>query len=155
MNEKAKKEEDSLAESRPSSSRDLSEDSTDGEVAGTPDQVKVLGDTTSYSNSGHWSNILDGITELRDELDRIASTDERTVSVEPEIPGPDLLFGRQRQITKNEILAAIPPKPHADQLVNTFFTCMDMAPCVLHKHTFLRQVSFQGSFPNHVKHMSY
>lgn len=34
------------------------------EIPGTPDRVKVSGDATSYTNSGHWSSILDGVRLL-------------------------------------------------------------------------------------------
>lgn len=32
------------------------------EIPGTPDQVKLSQDTTTYTNSGHWSSILDGVS---------------------------------------------------------------------------------------------
>jgi hypothetical protein len=31
------------------------------ELPTTPDRVKLSGDTTSYTNSGHWTSILDGV----------------------------------------------------------------------------------------------
>lgn len=37
-------------------------DEDNAEVPGTPDRVKFSGDTTSYSNSGHWTSILDGVS---------------------------------------------------------------------------------------------
>lgn len=41
-----------------------SEESVNGEVAGTPDQVKLADDATSYASSGHWTSILDGVCTL-------------------------------------------------------------------------------------------
>ena len=32
------------------------------EIPGTPDRVKFNGDTTSYTNSGHWTSVLDGVS---------------------------------------------------------------------------------------------
>jgi hypothetical protein len=32
------------------------------EVPGTPDRVKFSNDTTTYTNSGHWTSILDGVS---------------------------------------------------------------------------------------------
>jgi hypothetical protein len=39
-------------------------DDNDTEIPGTPDRVKFSGDTTSYTNSGHWTSILDGVSCL-------------------------------------------------------------------------------------------
>lgn len=39
----------------------LSEDH-DAEVPNTPDRVRFTGDTTSYTNSAHWTSILDGVS---------------------------------------------------------------------------------------------
>jgi hypothetical protein len=117
----------------------ISIDAISSEVPDTPDRVELDHDATSYTNSSHWLNILDGITELRDELDRIAIVSSYD-GPGPDTSGPDLLFGRQRHATKNEILAAIPPKAEADQLIHSYFTSMDMASAVLHKPTFLKEV---------------
>lgn len=32
------------------------------EIPGTPDRVKLSNDTTTYTNSGHWTSILDGVS---------------------------------------------------------------------------------------------
>jgi hypothetical protein len=45
-----------------------------------------------------------------------------------DLPGPDLLFGRQRHATKQELLAALPPRSEADLLVAAFFSSMSTAP---------------------------
>src|SRR4051812_18025495 len=33
------------------------------ELPGTPDRVKLGDDTTTYTNSGHWTSILDGVSQ--------------------------------------------------------------------------------------------
>ena len=33
----------------------------DAEIPNTPDRVRFTGDTTSYTNSAHWTSILDGV----------------------------------------------------------------------------------------------
>lgn len=123
----------------PSYVNGLSDDETNPDVVSTPDRVKLEDDATTYSNSGHWTSILDSITELRGELDDIPTTAQPRDSSQAEIAGPDLLFGRQRHVTKNEILAAIPPRAEADQLVNAYFEAMDMAPALMHRPTFMRE----------------
>jgi hypothetical protein len=35
------------------------------ELVATPDRVKFGRDTTTYTNSGHWTSILDGVSLLR------------------------------------------------------------------------------------------
>jgi hypothetical protein len=35
------------------------------ELAATPDRVKFGRDTTTYTNSGHWTSILDGVSLLK------------------------------------------------------------------------------------------
>ncbi|KAF2278074.1 uncharacterized protein EI97DRAFT_432150 [Westerdykella ornata] len=117
----------------------LDEDNSTKEIGGTPDRVNLGDDATSYESSGHWTNILDGITELREELDRIAATEKQVDRAEVDISGPDLLFGRQRHLTKSEILAAVPPRSEADELVITYFASMDMAPIALHRPSFMQE----------------
>jgi hypothetical protein len=34
----------------------------DTDVPGTPDRVKLETNETSYTNSGHWTSILDGVS---------------------------------------------------------------------------------------------
>jgi hypothetical protein len=40
----------------------LHNDDSNADIPGTPDRVKISGDTTSYTNSGHWTSILDGVS---------------------------------------------------------------------------------------------
>lgn len=114
-------------------------DSTNSTVPDTPSRVKLDDDSTSYSNSAHWSSILDGITELKDELDQIPGTAQPRDPTQKELPGPDILFGRQRHSSQAEIVAGVPPRAEADLLVNLYFDSMDMAPAILHRPTFFRE----------------
>jgi hypothetical protein len=123
------------------SRRSIGYDSPSAEVPGTPDRVELEDDATRYTNSGHWRSILDGITELRDELDRIATTNQPRDSMEPEVSGPDLLFGGQRHATKGEILSAVPPRAEVDELIESYFSTLDLASTTVHKPTFMREVS--------------
>ncbi|EFQ85942.1 hypothetical protein PTT_18965 [Pyrenophora teres f. teres 0-1] len=114
-------------------------DDHDAEIPGTPDRVKFQGETTTYSNSGHWTSILDGISELREHLDHIPESPSPKDELHEDIPGPELLFGRHTHATKEQILAALPPKTEIDDLLETFFQSMDTHPIILHKPTFLKQ----------------
>ncbi|KAF1921750.1 fungal-specific transcription factor domain-containing protein [Ampelomyces quisqualis] len=109
------------------------------EVPDTPDRVKFSNDTTTYTNSSHWTSILDGISELKEHLDHIPTSAHAQDNNVGDIPGPDLLFGRQRHATKQELLAALPLRSEADQLVASFFVSMNTAPTLIHRPSFLRQ----------------
>lgn len=68
------------------------------------------------------------ISELREHLDEIPTTAHARDDTSTEVPGPDILFGRQRHASKQELLAALPPKTEADQLISTYFASMDTSP---------------------------
>lgn len=93
--------------------------------------MKLTTSGVSYVNSAHWAAVLDGIAELKDHFER---EDERLLvrcSSEPPKPylaGPQLLYGCPRYATKEEILAAIPPRPVVDRLISRYFNALDMAP---------------------------
>ena len=53
-------------------------DEDNADVPSTPDRVKFSGDTTSYSNSGHWTSILDGVS-------RLLSHRQRSVELEADL----------------------------------------------------------------------
>lgn len=116
-----------------------SDQSPDAEIPGTPDRVKVENDTTSYTSSSHWTSILDGIAELRDQLEQIPTEPQPRNPGLVEMPGPDILFGRQRHATQREILSGMPTRTEADTLVDAYFSTMHMSPTILHKPTFLRE----------------
>jgi hypothetical protein len=123
------------------------ESNIDGEIPGTPDRVKLENDATSYTNSGHWTSILDGITELKDELNDITLTDQRSDPNRLGPSGPDLFFGcHQRHATQKELLAALPQRAEADEMLRIFFESTEMAPVMIHKPTFLRQVSDSSAY---------
>lgn len=106
---------------------------------GAPETVKLDSDATSYTNSNHWSSILDGISELREELDKIPTSAQPRDPYLQEIRGPDLLFGQQRHASRNDILAAVPTKSEADRLLATYFLSMEMQPTIIHRPTFQRE----------------
>lgn len=141
------------------------------ELPGTPDRVRISGDTTSYTNGGHWTSILDSvcgfwtvtlnsltpsqISELREHLDQIPTSITPRDEVLDDVPGPELLFGCHPHATKEELLAALPPRSEADRLVNTFFVSLETHPsklvtplisrrltslALIHKPTFLKRV---------------
>lgn len=73
------------------------------------------------------------ISELKEHLDQIPTSAHAQDDNSIEIPGPDLLFGRQRHATKQELLAALPQRAEADQLIGSYFSSMNTAPSKLGK----------------------
>ncbi|KAF1960470.1 hypothetical protein CC80DRAFT_544917 [Byssothecium circinans] len=127
-----------IATSMPAYSPKPDDGTVDADVPSAPDRVRLENDETSYTNGGHWTSILDGIAELKGELDKIQITPQPSTADE-EVPGPDLLFGHHRHASREEILLALPPKADADQLIVKYFNVMDMAVVILHRPTFLRE----------------
>lgn len=68
------------------------------------------------------------ISELREHLDEIPTTAHSRDDNSADVPGPDILFGRQRHASKQELLAALPPRTEADSLISTYFASMDTSP---------------------------
>lgn len=96
---------------------------------------------TSYVGSAHWTAIIDGIAELKDEV-AIQNASEGNVrqAVPSDVSPPRgavLLYGFNENITQEEVLAAIPARAAADRLVSRFFNVMEMFPVLVHGPTFL------------------
>lgn len=68
------------------------------------------------------------ISELKEHLDQIPTSAHAQDKNVEDIAGPDLLFGRQRHATKQELLAALPLRQEADQLLAAYFVSMNTAP---------------------------
>jgi hypothetical protein len=92
---------------------------------------------------------------LREHLDQVPASPDPKVEVLGDAPGPELLFGRCRHATKEEILAGLPPRLEADRIIDIFFMSMEShpsrfaasieyhpltLPAMLHKPTFLKEV---------------
>ncbi len=58
-------------------------------------------------------------------------------TAQPGTEGPELLFGCNKNTTKEDILASIPPRPVVDTLVARDFNAMDMAPGIFHSLRYL------------------
>jgi hypothetical protein len=70
------------------------------------------------------------IAELKDDIESDAMDGEET-GMDPstlELEGPELFFGKNKNATKEELLAAIPTRPAVDRLISRYFKTMDMAP---------------------------
>ena len=69
------------------------------------------------------------IAELKTQLNGSTHIPEALPTPRPaEYRGPELLFGQNLHATREEIMAGLPPKAEADQLIIAYFGSMDMAP---------------------------
>lgn len=93
--------------------------------------LKLNSTETKYQDQTHWNTILDAIAELKEDLGE--PDNPKTVSPTPDpasinsLDSP-LLYGCKR-CTKDEILAAVPPKDLADCLVSECFELLELSSC--------------------------
>ena len=84
-----------------------------------PGTLKLRESGASYVQSVHWEAILTKIRGLKDDL----VTDSKAP------PGSQLFYGPNRHATRDEILAAVPPRPVVDRLMSLHFDSYIITPC--------------------------
>ncbi|KAH6974592.1 putative Zn(II)2Cys6 transcription factor [Ilyonectria sp. MPI-CAGE-AT-0026] len=94
-----------------------------------PGTLEVRESGTSYVQSVHWEAILTKIRGLKEDL----VTDSKTP------PGSQLFYGPNRHATRDEILAAVPPRPVVDRLMALHFDSYIITPYLIHSGKFLRE----------------
>ncbi|RDL34405.1 uncharacterized protein BP5553_07533 [Venustampulla echinocandica] len=101
--------------------------------------ISIQDDQPNYVGSSHWEAILDNIACLKDALGNTEPQQEEKEKATGPVPiGPDLLVGSVRKVSRTEIIAALPPKRLADQLVQEFFSTPDIGCPMIHQPTFQR-----------------
>jgi hypothetical protein len=91
-----------------------------------PGTLKLLESGTSYVQSVHWEAILTKIRGLKEDL----VTDIKAP------PGSHLFYGPNCHATRDEILAAVPPRPVVDRLMALHFDSYIITPCQYHQALF-------------------
>ncbi|KAF1987702.1 putative Zn(II)2Cys6 transcription factor [Aulographum hederae CBS 113979] len=91
--------------------------------------LEVRESGTSYVQSAHWEAILTKIRGLKEDL----VTDSKAP------PGSHLFYGPNRHATRDEILAAVPPRPVVDRLMALHFDSYIITPYLIHSKKFLRE----------------
>ncbi|KAK4084727.1 transcriptional regulator family: Fungal Specific TF [Purpureocillium lilacinum] len=120
-----------------------------------------------YVGGDHWAAILDSITDLRDHLDRDeqfrlvgdgsdpaqneASVGESANGL-PRWRSPHamLLYGASRPTSRADVLAALPPKVVVDRYVARYFNSLELASCIVHGPTFLKEYEAFWANPSSV-----
>ncbi|RDL35368.1 uncharacterized protein BP5553_07299 [Venustampulla echinocandica] len=94
-----------------------------------------------YVEGGHWTAILDGISEIKCYFESESSQTHVPTpeTIDVDIEGPLLLFGCNNHATKFDILSAIPPRPIVDRLLSKYFNQMELSPVATHGPTFLKE----------------
>ncbi|KAJ5146189.1 transcriptional regulator family: Fungal Specific TF [Penicillium bovifimosum] len=77
-----------------------------------------------YIGGTHWAAILDGIADLKEQLER----DDHRNMENPAILPTFLLYGC-KSASKEDILAALPDRPAVDRYISQYFNRLDLAPC--------------------------
>ncbi|RDW56468.1 hypothetical protein BP6252_14141 [Coleophoma cylindrospora] len=94
-----------------------------------PGILKLRESGTSYVQSAHWEAILTKIRGLKEDL----VTDSHAP------PGSHLFYGPNRHATRDEILAAVPPRAVVDRLMAPHFDSYIITPYLIHDKKFLRE----------------
>ena len=84
-----------------------------------PGTLKVCKSGSSYVQSVHWEAILTQIKGLKEDL----------VSESKTPTGSHLFYGPNRHATRDEILAAVPPRPVVDRLIALHFDSYFVTAC--------------------------
>ncbi|KAI0543224.1 hypothetical protein GGR58DRAFT_519341 [Xylaria digitata] len=85
---------------------------------------------TRYVGGAHWAAILDGIADLREDVDQQCQGSRSS--------HPRLLYGCQ-PTSRDAILATLPPRPTVDRSISRYFNILDLAPSAVHSTQFLRE----------------
>lgn len=100
----------------------------------TPSDVgglKSSSTETKYHDQTHWDSVLDAITELKEDCGQ--SDDFNPALATPELPSVSsldspLLYGC-KHCSKDDIIAAVPPRDLADSLVSLCFEQLELTSC--------------------------
>ncbi|KAI2792476.1 hypothetical protein POX_b02514 [Penicillium oxalicum] len=100
----------------------------------------VRNEEISYIDSSDWRTILQEIHGVKEHLINHGFSDnEEPEEALGEGPSPALLLGISRPITKEEVIADMPPRPVADRLVSKFLKSAEPVVVILHIPTFQKQ----------------
>ncbi|CZT44129.1 uncharacterized protein RSE6_04257 [Rhynchosporium secalis] len=107
-----------------------------------------------YKSSTHWYHILQELNELKSLWGQMKETQEMAAHYNPSLEVPDatsLLCGMARPVSREELLASIPPKPACDKLMARFFD-EEHSPVptyhLLHEPSFMRQYKAHWAEPS-------
>ncbi|KAI0547350.1 hypothetical protein F4679DRAFT_597611 [Xylaria curta] len=101
--------------------------------------LRVNANESRYVGGAHWTAILDGIADLREDVDQQGPASQS--------PHLQLLYGCN-PTSRNAILATLPPRAAADRTISRYFNLLDLAPSAVHSNQFLREYEKFWVAPN-------
>lgn len=113
------------------------DDTTISESADSIGRISVDDEMQNYVGGAHWMAILENIAGLKDSLGS-EEWPQGTASRNNKYEGPELLLGDNTKASRESILACLPSKPLADNLVDRYFTAID-ASFITHAPTFKKE----------------
>jgi hypothetical protein len=110
-------------------------------LANNSGHIKVQKGTPSYTDSEHWTAILDEIHDFRSALSEHEDTHHLEIQQEPRmLPCADLFSYPPLLVTQIDILSAIPSRSTVDSLVARYFSSADMpVSLIIHREEFFNQ----------------
>lgn len=101
-----------------------------------------------YVGGDHWAAILEGISDLKDHLEReeqlrVSNPTNKTEKRFEESSSHAksgyamLLYGGRRLVPREEIIAALPPKTNVDRYVSRYFNYLDLVSSCQYSTVFL------------------
>lgn len=130
--------------------------------------MSIRNDEVSYHGAGHWQTILSSIADLRHELDQDEdyTDDPATKYGAPEsrargrlnargapiashgVPELGLLVGSPENLSKDDLIKAMPDKRTADRLLSLWFNSQDSFRPTIHAPTFQEEYKNFWDDPN-------
>ncbi|KAB8206196.1 fungal-specific transcription factor domain-containing protein [Aspergillus parasiticus] len=115
-----------------------------------PSSKLVMENTgTSYIDGAHWTAILEEINGVREHLQESndISDDEAFDDGHLSTPSPTLLLGLNKTVSKEDLLADIPPRPVTDRLIAQFINSKEPVLTTIHIPTFQKEYNLFWSIP--------
>ncbi|KAE8414013.1 fungal-specific transcription factor domain-containing protein [Aspergillus pseudocaelatus] len=104
---------------------------------------------TSYIDGAHWTAILEEINGVREYLQEgnDISDDEALDDGHLNTPSPTLLLGLNKAVSKEDLLADVPPRPVTDRLIAQFINSKEPVLPTIHIPTFQKEYNLFWSIP--------
>ncbi|KAL2818950.1 fungal-specific transcription factor domain-containing protein [Aspergillus granulosus] len=126
--------------------------------------LRISDSELRYVEGDHWVAILDGISDLKDHLDREErlrlaggynairdDVDTTGGTAQPRRGGALLLYGCRRATSRDEIISALPPKYAVDRYISRYFNYLDLvSSATVHGPSFLREYDAFWADPSSV-----
>ena len=118
---------------------------SDGISSDVIGRLKISGSQTSYVGSAHWASILNGISDLKQELEHVEEDGDElddwqsenvVTSDVTDVSDTHSLLRTPKALTRADLLEALPAKSVVDQLVNRWFNSSDPFRMIIHKNQF-------------------